>query len=83
MGYPSEMYAVKPDLLFTIKCAVRTNPLTLIFSSYLISIPLFAYMLRIAEGPTDRIPGNTTYLTYWNSLWCVIITMSTGNEKTH
>ena len=74
------MYAVRPGLHFTIKCVMKTNPMRLIFSSYLISIPLFAYMLRIAEGPTDRIPSNTTYFTYLNSMWCIIITMATGND---
>lgn len=71
------MYGVKPGLLFTIKSVMKVNPLALIMITYVGSIPLFGYMLRIAERPTDRISGNTTYFTYANSMWCVFLTMAT------
>ena len=71
------MYGVKNGLLFTLKCEMKTNPLILLLSAYVMSILLFGYVLRIAERPTDRISGNTTFFTYANSMWLTLATMAT------
>lgn len=72
------MYAVQPGALLTLKCIMKTSPFTLIFTSYLVSIPYFAYVLRIAEVPFDRTLGNKMEYDYSNSMWNIVITMTTG-----
>lgn len=73
-----EMYAVQPGMLFTIKCAMKKWPFGFTFSAYLLSIPFFGWMLRIAERPfsKDDRSGFVGY-DYINSMWNVIITMTT------
>ena len=76
----SEMYAVEPGILFTLRCVMETNPFFLIFVAYLGSIPFFAYMLRIAEQPMGRVYDNNMVFDYPNSMWNIIITMTTGKR---
>lgn len=74
------MYAVQPGTLFTLKCIMKTSPFIIIFTSYLTSIPYFAYMLRIAERPMNRIVENTMNYDYPNAMWNIIVTMTTGAD---
>lgn len=71
------MYAIKSGALFTLKCLMKTRPFTIIFGIYIASIPYFGYMLRIAERPMDRVNSSFSF-NYQNSMWNVIITMTTG-----
>ena len=75
------MYAVQPGTLFTLKCIMKTSPFVLIFTSYLTSIPYFGYMLRIAERPYDRVLFNDRNFDYPNSMWNIVITMTTGTKS--
>lgn len=74
----SEMYAVEPGILFTLRCVMETSPFFLISVAYLGSIPFFGYMLRIGERPMNRVDGNIMIFEYANSMWNIIITMTTG-----
>ena len=73
-----DMHAVEPGMMFTVKCIMKKTPFTFVFSAYLLSIPYFAWMLRIAEKPSnqDLTPGYLGY-NYANSMWNVLITMTT------
>lgn len=65
-------------MLFTLKCAMRTNPLSLIFSVLVSGIPTFGYMLYIAERPITRGITDVESYSYPNSMWNMIITISSG-----
>ena len=69
---------MKPGVLFALKCIMTTNPITLVLLAYFFSIPYTALMLEVAERPTLRIPNNTMVFNFPNSMWNIIITMSTG-----
>ena len=71
------MYGVNPGALFTIKCVMQKNPMMFILTTYLISIPFFAWMLRIAERPFIRVEEGRGF-DYANAMWNIIITMTTG-----
>lgn len=73
-----EMYAVQPGALFTMKSIMIINPLTIIFGLYMASIPYFAYVLRIAERPLERVVEDNFVFDYPNAMWTIIITMATG-----
>lgn len=77
------MYAVEPGALFTIKCWMKKNPYIFVFAGFLGSIPFFAWMLRIAERPLTRIDGDALGFDYANSMWHIIVTMTTGNIFFH
>ena len=74
------MYGVQPGALFTLKAIMQKNPFGLVFTAYFFSIPYFAYMLRIAERPMNRNPDNTMNFDYANSMWNIVVTMTTGNN---
>ncbi len=48
------MYGCNANLLFIIKCIMKTYPYTMIFISLGISIVYFGCALRIAESPLTR-----------------------------
>lgn len=74
------MYAVEAGMLFTAKCVMKKKPLVFIFAAFLASIPFFGWMLRVAERPIFRnFKGELGY-NWANSLWNIIITMTTGKK---
>ena len=70
------MYACENDYLFVIKCLMKKSPYTLVFGSMTISIFWFGYLIRVCEGPLNRI-GMQNFHAYSNSMWNIIITMTT------
>lgn len=57
---------------------MKTNPLMLVFFTYIISIPLSGYLLRIAERPTQVFPEFLLAFDFPNAMWSVIVTMATS-----
>lgn len=72
------MASIPSGALFTLKCVMKTHPFILIFSGYIISIPLFGYMLRIAELPVTRDLEDVPTYSYPNAMWNIVITIATG-----
>lgn len=56
---------------------MRSNPVKLVMIAYLSSVPFFAYLLMIAEGPTQAL-NDADYFNYSNALWNIIVTTTTG-----
>ena len=73
------MYGADNDYLFACKCLMKAAPFLTVLILFGVSIFMFGYMLRICERPLNRSPSVTMdFSTYWNSMWCVILTMTTG-----
>jgi len=60
-----------------VKCVMRKNPFLFVFTAYLMSIPFFGWMLRIAERPFVHIDDSSLGYNYANAMWNIIITMTT------
>lgn len=71
------MLGTRSGILFTIKCTMKANSSQLVFGSFLISIPYFAFMVLVAEAPTLVI-NDAIRFTYTNALWNILITITTG-----
>eukprot|EP01017_Pseudomicrothorax_dubius_P043007 TRINITY_DN7096_c0_g1_i2.p1 TRINITY_DN7096_c0_g1~~TRINITY_DN7096_c0_g1_i2.p1 ORF type:complete len:267 (-),score=54.92 TRINITY_DN7096_c0_g1_i2:81-881(-) len=71
------MYAVKPSYLFVIKSIMKSHPLELIGTALVSSVFIFAYAIRICERPLSRYTNTVDYSPYSNSLWNVVVTMTT------
>lgn len=72
------MLKIQAGVLFTIKCLMKKNPLVVILVIYILSIPYFGFMLRIAEHPLERLEGTTMIFNYANAMWCTIVSMATS-----
>ena len=82
-SFYSKMYGSRAGSLFTLKCMMKTNPLYFIFMAYLLCIPVFGFMLRICERPLERVgavEGVTSIYSYWNTMWCVVVTMASSKR---
>ncbi|EGR28720.1 small-conductance calcium-activated potassium channel protein, putative [Ichthyophthirius multifiliis] len=71
------MYASEANLLFVIKCILKINPYTLVFSAMSISVFYFGFAIRICESPLQRDKDNQLFHNMLNSMWNIIITMTT------
>jgi Ion channel len=74
-----EMYNCFAGISFGIKCMMEENPLVVVFTTYMISLPIFGFFIRIGERPTWRNtdPGSWNFNSYLDSIWCAIITLHT------
>mmetsp|Transcript_5560 Transcript_5560/g.4709 ORF Transcript_5560/g.4709 Transcript_5560/m.4709 type:complete len:244 (-) Transcript_5560:515-1246(-) len=77
-----EMYDCESGYIFTIKCMMKESPARFVFVGLFISIPIFGYWIRVAERPIIRTVDRKEELSfdfdsYFNSMWNVIITIST------
>lgn len=61
---------------FALKCELKERPYTVISVALGVSIVAFGFALRQAELPYMATSGQD-WMYLWNSMWCVIITMST------
>ena len=72
------LYACEANYMFVVKSLMRTEPYTLIFTAMAGLILVFGYAIRICESPLNRIdPTLLNYQNYFNSMWNIIITIST------
>jgi potassium intermediate/small conductance calcium-activated channel subfamily N protein 2 len=73
-----EMYACEAGFMYTIKCIMKAMPFTVITCAMCVSLPAFAWMLRICERPIARVPNQPfSYDSYWNAMWNVVVTITT------
>lgn len=76
------MYGCENNSLFAIKCIMKTEPMKMVMFMMIFAIIIFGGAVRICESPVDRV--NSPLLnsplqrnTYFNSIWEVILTMTT------
>ena len=75
-----DMYGCKSSIIFSVKCLMKTNPMTLTTSLLLFTMFFFAKANLICEQPLDRLASNQNNHDFWNSMWLVILTMTTGTR---
>eukprot|EP01017_Pseudomicrothorax_dubius_P026083 TRINITY_DN2884_c0_g2_i1.p1 TRINITY_DN2884_c0_g2~~TRINITY_DN2884_c0_g2_i1.p1 ORF type:complete len:363 (+),score=57.18 TRINITY_DN2884_c0_g2_i1:436-1524(+) len=73
------MYGIKPTYAFVIRSFMRKFSFRVVAISFLTSLFIFAYALRVAERPLVSIlpPDQLTFDSFGDSLWGVVITMTT------
>lgn len=72
------MYGCKADSLFAAKALMKRNPFTFNTIVMILSILVFGQAVRICEAPLARITQEMDHFDYTNSMWVVILTMTTG-----
>ena len=75
------MYGCKADNLFAIKSLMRDLPFTFNFLVMVISIVIFGQALRVCEAPLVRITQEMNHYDFKNSMWAVVLTMTTGKSQ--
>lgn len=70
-------YGFSANVRFAFKCFIRAQPGTTVAIVLLSSVLLLAYLMRIFELPYGVTVGMITWYSYFDSIWCVIITMTT------
>lgn len=75
------LYACNADYWFTIKSLMRHKPFLLNYTAMILLILIFGYALRICESPLNRLDDSSNdFSSYWNSMWCVIVTSTTVKQ---
>lgn len=73
------MYGCKADELFTVRAMMKKDPFKLNLIFLVFSVIIFGNSVRICESPLSRVTGSMNYFKIQNSLWAVVLTMTTGN----
>ena len=69
-----ELYNAEPDFNFCARCLFKDYPFAFVTVVSLVSVLLFTFMFRVAEG---TISENSARKSYSNMLWMTIITVTT------
>lgn len=70
-------YGFTANVRFAFKCFIRSSPGTSYGFVLCISVLILAYLLRIFELPYGVTVGVVTWWSYFDAIWCTIITMTT------
>jgi hypothetical protein len=77
-----KMMGVTLSNSFKIRCILTSKPFICILFSWGTFALIFAYLLKIIEGPVFKANLNTIdYFSYQNCLWNVFVTMTTGKVR--
>ena len=68
---------IEDSMLFIMKCLINNSPYTFFTLSFLLSIGLFSYLIRVCEMPLAILLDTVTFQSYFNAIWMVVITMTT------
>jgi hypothetical protein len=71
-----EMNNFKSNLNFSLKASMIKSPSSLLLILFLIVLIFCAFGVRIFERELDNLSGKN-FGSYWNVIWCLIITMTT------
>jgi hypothetical protein len=71
-----QLFGVRANLRFSVKCILKKYPLTLILLLVLPSFFVLGIILRVFERPFSHVSGKN-FNVIWNSIWCIAITMAT------
>lgn len=72
------MYGCESSTLFAIKAMMREIPFKFNIIVMVLSLILFGQALRVCEAPISRVTQNMDHFSLENSIWAVILTMTTG-----
>lgn len=70
-------YGFENSVLFTIKSNLLICPEKTASYIFLVTLFLFAYLIRIFEMPRFRLDGDDTFDSYFNSVWFTVVTLTT------
>jgi len=72
------MYGCEANAIFALKCIMKNSPFSLVSILLIMTIFVFGHAVRICERFS---PSNQAFGYYWNCMWLVILTMTTGRKK--
>lgn len=72
------LYECQGGVKFTIRSLMKDNPSVLNIILFSVSIILFSQAVRVAEAPILRLSLDKEQYTFFNSLWAITMTMTTG-----
>lgn len=75
------MYGCESSTLFAIKAMMREIPFKFNIIVMILSLILFGQALRICEAPISRVTQDMNHFSLENSVWAVILTMTTGKKN--
>lgn len=75
------MFKCDADFTFAIRTAMKKNPFLFNFLALTSSILAFSHAVRVCESPLSRITDTMDYHYIGNSLWAVVLTMTTGKPS--
>lgn len=73
----SANYGFTANVRWTFKCLIIKRPVTTVIFTLMTSILVLSYVMRIFELPFFIVIGKNDMNNYFNSIWCVVITMTT------
>lgn len=78
------MHGCEPGYFYVMKCLMKKAPQQVIWVAMAIVITVFGYAIKVIERPLIYAliaanPDNTgnDLSSYWNSVWCMIVTLTT------
>jgi len=71
------MYGCEAGTGFAVRCLMLVCPSLFNFLLFMASILVFAQGIRICESPLSRVTDEMNHFSYINSIWSVILTMTT------
>lgn len=75
------MYGCKTNTLFTVRAMMKQNPFKFNIIILIATIVFFGQAVKICESPLSRITDEMDYSTLSNSMWAVVLTMTSGKKK--
>lgn len=72
-----ERYGFTANTRFCFKCYVIKRPFSTVLSTLVVAILISAYILKVLERPMHEEHGNYYFSYYLNSIYQVVITMTT------
>lgn len=70
------MFGCQADYFYALRCVMKNNPAKVFSVLLIFSLFYFAHVLRICERHWATSNADMSY--YYNSLWAVILTITTG-----
>ena len=76
----SKLYGCEGGSGFSIKCLMKDNPMFFNGVVSLASVLLFSQAIKISEAPLTRISRDMNLDSFYNCIWMVTMTMTTGKK---
>jgi potassium intermediate/small conductance calcium-activated channel subfamily N protein 2 len=78
LTFPSKINGFEPNPGFAVRAYMSSSPLTFLSVGCTGSIIIFGIAVRNFEYPLlDQAPSAVNFEYYWNSFWCMVLTMTT------
>jgi len=70
-------YGFTANVRFAFKCLMKSDPGITVAGTLGASVGFFAFVLRVFELPYYDALGQVNFRSFFDAIWCVIITMTT------